>query len=131
MHALDLRSLVVDVVLLAGSAISGVSVLIFLIMHRKYVFWRLRTALLWLLILGTTTCLALALNDLLWDGLYQGHHYTVVGCLFVLVFPAVWLPLIGLFRSDRDGRSVWRAVGAMAIFLSILVLVWIVGETMS
>ncbi len=129
MHALELNSLVMDFVLLAAAVISGISVMFFLLMHQKYIFWRLPTALLWLLILATTACLALGLNNLLYDQIYKGRYYRSVSSFIVLLFPAVWLPSIRLFKKDREPRSVWRAVVVTAISLSILVLIWIIGET--
>jgi hypothetical protein len=130
MHALDLDSLLVDIILLAAAVISGISVVTFIVMHKKYVFWRLPTALLWLLVFVTSACLALVLNNLLWDQIYKGQYYMIAGSFIMLIFPAVWLCAIGFFRKDREQRSVWRAAVVVGISLSILMLVWVIGETL-
>lgn len=131
MHALELSSLVMDFILLAAGIIAAISVLIFLLMSPKYIFWRLPNALLWLLIVATTVCLALMLNNLLWDRIYRGQYYRIVSSFIMLLFPAVWLALIGFFKRNREPRSVWRVVAAFVISLSILILVWVIAETAS
>jgi hypothetical protein len=81
------------------------------------------------LLLITTTGFALALNNLLWDKIYQGEYYTIVGSFIMLIFPAIWLPSLRFFRRDIEQSSVWRVVAAVAVSLLILILVWVIGET--
>ncbi|MHC1728428.1 MAG: hypothetical protein AB9866_20905 [Syntrophobacteraceae bacterium] len=130
MHALELSSLLMDFILAAAALIAAISAAVFLFKRREYVVWQFPAALLWLLILATTACLALMLNNLLWDRIYKGQYYRIVSSFIMLLFPAVWLPLIGFFRKDRETRSVWRVVAVLAISFSILILIWVIGETL-
>lgn len=131
MHALELSSLVMDFMFMAAGIIAAISVLTFLLVSPKYIFWRLPNAVLWLLVLAATVCLALMLNNLLWDRIYRGQYYRIASSFIMLLFPAVWLPLIGFFKRNREPRSVWRVVAAFAISFSISILFWVIAEAAS
>lgn len=130
MHGLGLQSLRMDGMLVAGALLAGIAVVVFLSAHPMYRLLRWRSALLWLLLLGATACTALALNNLLWDRIYKGRYYTGVGSLLMLLYPAIWLSGLRFFREDRAARSVWRAVAAVATSLSILIVTWVLCETL-
>lgn len=129
MHAPDLESLLIDGVLLVGALLSGLCIMAFLSLHPRYRFWLWPNVLLWCLLLLATSCLALALNNLLWDRITQGPHYGVAGSAISLLFPAAWLRFIRYFKRDAEPRSVLRAVVATAISLSVVITAWILGET--
>jgi hypothetical protein len=126
--AVDFRALGTAVILLVGCLVLGAGFLVWVGLSKKHVLRRWSNVTLFVVVLGFSGALVQALNNLIWDRIYTGEHFTLLASSTLILVPPFWLACLPVMRKTTDPRVTWMFSVAFGFLAVSLIVAWLVAE---